>query len=95
VAGLTTDNSTFFDAIDLADFKFASTSIASVTGTGAAGTTTNVTLKDSSDGLTATLHLLNQSVNQFAVNAKDYSLTPTRFSGRSPPQRHGPGRSAV
>ena len=75
VAGLATRSSTSFDAIDLADFKFANTSITSVTGTGAKGTTTNVTLKDSSDGLTTTLHLLNQYANQFAVNAKDYSLT--------------------
>ena len=34
-----------------------------------------MTLTDSSDGLTTTLHLLNQFANQFAVNKNDYSLT--------------------
>jgi hypothetical protein len=87
VAGLATRSSTFsdaivglprsravYDAIDLANFRFADKpSITSVTGTGAAGTTTNVTITDGA--LTATLHLMNQYANQFAVNANDYSLT--------------------
>jgi len=37
------------------------------------GSTTNVTVQDGS--LTATLALLNQYANQFAVNASAYSLT--------------------
>jgi hypothetical protein len=74
VAGMATQSSTVFDAIDLANFQFANKpSITGVTGTGAAGTTTNVTVTDGA--LTATLHLLNQYANEFAVNANAYSLT--------------------
>jgi hypothetical protein len=74
VAGLATENSTIFDAIDLANFQFANhPSITSVTGSGAADTTTNVTVTDGS--LNLTLNLLNQYMNQFAVNANAYSLT--------------------
>jgi hypothetical protein len=63
-----------FDEIDLANFKFGNNPrITGVTGTGAAGTTTNVTITDG--GLNATLHLLNQYANEFAVNANAYSLT--------------------
>jgi hypothetical protein len=75
LAGLTAASGTSFDAVDLANFKFADTTVTGVTGTGALGTTTNVTLTDSVDHLTVTLHLLNQYANQFAVNASDYSLT--------------------
>ena len=74
VAGLAAASSTSFNAIDLTDFKFADTSITGVAGTGAQGTTTNVTLKDSSDGLTATIHLLNQFAGQFATTASAYTL---------------------
>jgi hypothetical protein len=71
---MATQSSTVFDAIDLANFQFANKpSITGVTGTGAAGTTTNVTVTDGA--LTATLHLLNQYANEFAVNANAYSLT--------------------
>ena len=80
VAGLAAASPTSFDAIDLADFKFADTRITGVTGTGAKGTTTNVTLTDKSDGLTTTLHLLNQYASQFAVSKNDYSLTSDNAS---------------
>jgi hypothetical protein len=62
------------DAIDLADFAFSShPSITSVVGTGAAGSTTDVTVTDAS--LTTTIHLLNQYANQFAVAPSAYTLT--------------------
>ena len=62
------------DAIDLADFAFSShPSITSVVGTGAAGSTTDVTITDAS--LTTTIHLLNQYANQFAVAPSAYALT--------------------
>ena len=62
------------DAIDLADFAFSShPSITSVVGTGAAGSTTDVTITDAS--LTTTIHLLNQYANQFAVAPSAYTLT--------------------
>jgi len=66
------------DSIDLADFLSQDTSITRVTGTGAAGTTTNVTLTDHDPSnpslLTLTLHLMNQFANQFGASASDYSL---------------------
>ncbi|HTV31933.1 MAG TPA: hypothetical protein VME69_02365, partial [Methylocella sp.] len=80
VAGLAAASTTSFDAIDLADFNFADTKITDVTGTGAKGTTTNVTLTDSKDHLTTTLHLLNQYASQFAVNSNAYSLTSDNSS---------------
>ena len=62
------------DAIDLADFAFSShPSITSVAGTGAAGSTTDVTITDASQ--TTTIHLLNQYANQFAVAPSAYALT--------------------
>ena len=65
------------DGIDLANFAFSShPSITNVTGTGAAGSTTDVTIADGSQ--TATIHLLNQYANQFAVSASAYNLTPDR-----------------
>jgi hypothetical protein len=74
VAGMATTSSSIYDAIDLANFQFANKpSITGVTGTGAVGTTTNVTVTDGA--LTATLHLMNQYANQYAVSANDYSLT--------------------
>jgi len=75
LSGLAAASSTSFDTVDLANFKFADTTITSVSGTGAVGTTTNVTLTDSADDLVVTLHLLNQSANQFGTSASDYSLT--------------------
>ena len=65
------------DGIDLANFAFSShPSITDVAGTGAAGSTTDVTIADGSQ--TATIHLLNQYANQFAVSASAYNLTPDR-----------------
>jgi hypothetical protein len=98
LVGLAAASSSSFDAVDLANFKFADTTITGVTGSGAAGTTTNVTLTDSVDHLTTTLQLLNQYANQFAVNASDYSLTTRRerktmASGiRLQPTRHNEKR---
>jgi hypothetical protein len=84
LSGLAAASATKFDVVDLANFKFADTTITSVTGTGAKGTTTNVTLTDSADDLTVTLHLLNQSANQFGTSASDYSLTSDNSGGASP-----------
>jgi hypothetical protein len=62
------------DGIDLANFAFSShPSITSVVGTGAAGSTTDVTITDAS--LSTTIHLLNQYANQFAVAPTAYTLT--------------------
>lgn len=62
------------DSIDLANFQFSNTPLISqVTGTGAAGTTTNITIEDGA--LTATVALLNQYTNQFVADAGAYSLT--------------------
>ena len=62
------------DAIDLANFLFANNPhITGVAGTGATGTTTDVTIQDA--GSSVTLHLLNQFANQFAPTASTYSLT--------------------
>ena len=62
------------DSVDLADFAFSSHPvITSVSGTGAAGTTTDVTITDGS--LTTTLQLLNQYAGQYPVAPKAYNLT--------------------
>lgn len=67
------------DAIDLADFEFSNNpTIASVTGNGSAGSFTNVTIQDGA--LSATLHLLNQYANQFAVDSHAYSLVSDQTS---------------
>ena len=67
------------DGIDLADFAFSShPSITNVAGTGAAGSTTDVTIADGSQ--TTTIHLLNQFANQFAVSASAYDLSPDHQS---------------
>ena len=61
------------DGIDLTNFLFSNNpTVTGVTGTGAAGSTTNVTVHDGS--LNATLELLNQYTNQFAVAPTAYSL---------------------
>ncbi len=66
------------DSIDLANFLSPDTSITKITGTGAAGTTTNITLTDADPSnpakLSVTLHLMNQLANQFGTSASDYSL---------------------
>ena len=70
VAGLATG-----DSIDLANFLFSGNPIiAGVTGTGAIGTTTDVTVHDQGGAQSVTLHLLNQSASQFAVDPTAYSL---------------------
>jgi hypothetical protein len=71
------------DAIDLANFQFSKTpTIAGVTGTGAAGSTTVVTVVDGT--LTEKLTLLNQFANQFAVSPSAYTL-----AADSNPLSHG------
>jgi len=62
------------DDIILADFSFSGNPVISkVTGTGAQGTDTDVTITD--NGVTAQIALLNQYANQFAVSASAYSLS--------------------
>lgn len=69
VAGLAND-----DYIDLTNFQFSNgATISNVTGTGAAGTDTNLTITDGT--ITAQLALMNQFANQFAVSASAYTLT--------------------
>jgi hypothetical protein len=69
VAGMASD-----DLIDLGDFLYSNNpGISSVTGSGAAGTVTRVTVTDGTQS--ATLALLNQYANQFAVNSSAYTLT--------------------
>jgi hypothetical protein len=63
------------DSIDLSNFAFATTSITKITGTGAVGTTTDVTLTDSASRLTETLHLVNTTAKEFGTIASDYVLT--------------------
>jgi hypothetical protein len=60
------------DQIDLADFAFPGATVKKVTGTGAAGTTTNVLVSDGA--LSVTLKLLNQFANEFAVDKTAYTL---------------------
>jgi Ca2+-binding RTX toxin-like protein len=48
--------------------------ITKITGTGAAGTNTNVVVTDGA--LTVTLHLLNQYASEFVKNPAAYTLTP-------------------
>ena len=74
IAGFAADNRTTFDTVDLADFRFADTKITAISGTGRVGSDTNVTLTDSLDHLTTTLHLLNNLANQFGASASDYTL---------------------
>jgi len=71
VTGLASNHS-----IDLTNFAFATTSITKITGSGAAGSITNVTLTDSASHLSETLHLVNTYAGQFGTAASDYSLTP-------------------
>ena len=61
------------DSIDLADFAFSSHPvITNVTGTGAAGSTTDVTIADGS--LTTTLQLLNQYAGEYPIASTAYHL---------------------
>jgi hypothetical protein len=61
------------DNIDLPNLAFGTNPIISnVTGSGAIGTTTNVTVADGAT--TFTLQLLNQYAGQFAVDASAYTL---------------------
>ena len=70
VAGLATG-----DSIDLTNFLFSGgPTIAGVTGTGAVGTTTNVTVHDQGGAQSVTLQLLNQLGSVFAVDPTAYSL---------------------
>jgi hypothetical protein len=62
------------DSIDLADFSFSSHPvITNVSGTGAAGSTTDVTITDGT--LTTTLQLLNEYAGQYPVTSRAYHLT--------------------
>ena len=62
------------DSIDLKDVHFSGTpTISSVTGSGAAGTTTDVTITDGA--VHTMLLLLNQYTAQFAVSTSAYTLT--------------------
>jgi hypothetical protein len=71
------------DGIDLANFLFSNNPIITgITGSGAAGTTTDVTVKDGS--VSVTLALLNQHASQFGLTPAAYSLVSD-----SNPQNHG------
>ena len=62
------------DGMDFVNFAFSShPSITGIVGTGAAGSTTDVTIADGSQ--TTTIYLLNQYANQFAVAPSAYGLT--------------------
>jgi hypothetical protein len=68
------------DSVDLANFLFSGTpTISSVTGTGASGTPTDVTITDGSAHLV--LALINQFANQFAVSSSAYTLTADGTGG--------------
>jgi hypothetical protein len=61
------------DGIDLANFLFSNNPIITgITGSGAAGATTDVTVKDGS--VSVTLALLNQHASQFGLTPGAYSL---------------------
>jgi hypothetical protein len=62
------------DGIDLADFQFSNgATISSVTGSGAVGTTTDISITDGAQ--ITMLALLNQYANQFGVSSSAYTLT--------------------
>jgi hypothetical protein len=68
VAGLAS-----LDAIDLMDFQFSGhPTVSKITGTGAVGTKTIVTITDGS--LTAKIALMNQFAQQYATSASAYTL---------------------
>lgn len=74
VSGLTAG-----DEIDLTSFNSEYTSITDIVGTGAAGTTTNVTLTDADPGnpapLSVTLYLMNLFANEFRMSASAYTVS--------------------
>ena len=53
----------------------ATLTITKITGSGAAGTTANVTLTDAASHLSETLHLENTFAHEFGTSASDYVLT--------------------
>jgi hypothetical protein len=62
------------DNVDLENFLFSGNpTISKITGTGAAGTDTDVTIKD--ETLSVVLKLANATAGEFAVNASAYSLS--------------------
>jgi autotransporter passenger strand-loop-strand repeat protein len=62
------------DSIDLANFHFSrNPTISNVTGSGAAGTDTDVTVTDGA--MSAVLKLVNATAGEFPVDASAYSLT--------------------
>jgi hypothetical protein len=69
------------DGIDLVDLPFSGGPSLKVTGTAAAGTTTNVTIKDGATSVT--LHLVNAIAGEFPINPNAYALSP---DGNSPTQ---------
>jgi len=70
------------DSIDLGNFLFSGApTISGVTGSGAEGTATDVTITDGSQN--ATLALLNQYANQFAVSASAYTLSADSTGGNA------------
>ncbi|MGC4087286.1 MAG: hypothetical protein QM756_05140 [Polyangiaceae bacterium] len=70
------------DSIDLKNFHFSgSPTISNVSGTGAQGTATNVTVTDGA--LSVTLALMNQYANQFAVSASAYALSADGAGGNA------------
>jgi hypothetical protein len=61
------------DAVNLTNFQFSSSpTITNIAGTGAVGSTTDITIQAGAQ--TATLHLLNQTANEFASNTAAYLL---------------------
>jgi uncharacterized repeat protein (TIGR03803 family) len=70
------------DSIDLADFAFSSHPvITNVTGTGTAGSTTDVTIADGSQ--TTALHLLNQHAGEYSLESTAYHLDSDNPSSAS------------
>ena len=68
IAGLMTG-----DAIDLTKFQFSGNpAITGISGTGAVGTTTAITIQDGTQ--TAVLHFVNQTQNNFANAATSFQL---------------------
>jgi hypothetical protein len=63
------------DTIDLANFLFSGApTISQITGTGAVGTTTNVTVTDGSQSVV--LQLVNATAGEYSTSGSAYSLTP-------------------
>lgn len=60
---------------------YGTPTVSNVTGTGASGTATDVTVTDGSQSVT--LALLNQFANQFAVSTSAYALTADGTAGNA------------